>query len=99
MKEVLKKGLLVVLAIMLCAMPVVAFSGCDDDNIVEITNIERVGNIHGGSYQPYKNTVWLNKSTQRITFYVIPIDDSKMQLIDYPYNECSLTYEKIDKVK
>lgn len=92
MKEVLKRGLLVVLAIMLCAMPVVAFSGCDNENIVEITNVQSIN-----SYTPYNHTVWYNKTTQRMVFY--RETGYYLEKYDIPSNECTLVYERIPKTE
>lgn len=106
MKEVLKRGLLVVLAIMLCAMPVVAFSGCDNVEKEKITNVKQVivssdFNTENSSYPrpaikytPVDGVVLINYKSQTLEFYALytSYPTEVFSLYNVPMDKCVIVY-------
>lgn len=108
MGKVKSKLLLVVLAIMLCFMPMFMFGGCDGvGNAVELNNVATVSvhNYYSGykSYIPYQNKVWLDKENQRLVFYTGSKDTltgeySNFTKYDIPSIHCTIIYQQTDKI-
>lgn len=108
MERVKSKLLLVVLAIMLCFMPMFMFGGCDNtiandtslNKFEKITNVQTVSVSTNKTYRPYEGNVWFDKQGQRMIFYVgadyINEQCVRVQKYDYPSNQCNLIYFLMD---